>query len=83
VCRSGSGIGRASRGFVDSVPADQSEVREVCNKGLAIDKNGSTKSMARHLDRYHHITKPVATDQPTVAAFYIDGEPVKVSFFFD
>jgi hypothetical protein len=74
---------KAMKGFIDTVRDDNSPVGDVCGTPFAIDKNGSTKSMSRHLDRSHHILKPVQTNQPTVAAFYIDGEPIKVSFFYN
>lgn len=75
---------RASRGFIDALnPSEDHETPAgICNVALAIDKYASTKSMIRHLSRAHHIEPPIQTGQPTVAAFYIDGEPVQVSLNF-
>lgn len=79
-------ICRAKEGFVDNyLSNNDTEDPEapilICNKSMAIDKTGSTKSMIRHLSRCHHIKPPVNTDQQTIAAFFMDGKLTKVSFY--
>jgi hypothetical protein len=71
----------AKQGFIDS-PTDNNPDAPIviCNQALAIDKSASTKSMSRHLSRYHHIEAPVQTEQHTLAAFFDDGKVQKVSF---
>ena len=73
---------RSKEGFTDTpiLPTDDADAPIIlCNKSMALDKQGSTKSMIRHLERCHHIFPPVNTNQQTLSMIFTSGKLPKVS----
>lgn len=73
---------RANKGHIDKVNTDPEAPVIVCDESMAVDKNGSTKSMSRHLSRAHHIEPPINTSQNTLTGWSATGKMAHVSVFF-